>query len=222
MPRRRPPTWLASRLQNAITGGFTRAVASVRVNPEHYLRHLQRAYRLPIRSFGDMHSLPIHTVDGLADDTIASSARFATLEGAGLGMGGMLTVIPDMGILAAVVVRLMQRLSLIYGFEYKTEEENAALWIAAGTAAGVDLGRDFIEKQALERFVPRVIERIAARMSAEVAEKLAGRIIPILSGAIGATMNYYFVREWGRRAKAHFREKHRLARGGRALPDASA
>ena len=60
----------------------------------------------------------------------------------------------------------------------------------------------------LERFVPRVMERVAARMGAEVAEKWAGRLIPVLSGVIGGTLNYYFIREWGRRAKDHFRERH--------------
>jgi EcsC protein family len=220
MPRRGTPGKLAERLQGVLVGGFSRAFARVRVDPDHYLRHLQRTYDLPIRSFSDMHHMPVNTIDGLADHAIATSVRFATLEGAGLGMGGMLTIVPDMGILAAVVVRLIQKLSLLYGFEYNTDEETAALWMAAAAAAGVDLGKDFLEKQALERLVPRIIERIAARMSAEVAEKLAGRIIPILSGLIGAMLNHYFVREIGRRAKVHFREKHRLARHGRTLPDA--
>jgi hypothetical protein len=53
-----------------------------------------------------------------------------------------------------------------------------------------------------------VIQRIAARASTEVVEKWAGRMIPLLSSAIGATLNYWFVRAWGARAKAHFRERH--------------
>jgi uncharacterized membrane protein YdjX (TVP38/TMEM64 family) len=49
-------------------------------------------------------------------------------------------------------------------------------------------------------------------MSVEVAEKWVGRIIPILSSAIGATLNYYFVRTWGERAMMHFHEKHLVKR----------
>jgi hypothetical protein len=56
--------------------------------------------------------------------------------------------------------------------------------------------------------VPRVIQSIAARASAEVVEKWAGRMIPLVSSAIGAGLNYWFVRAWGERAKAHFRERH--------------
>ena len=89
-----------------------------------------------------------------------------------------------------------------------TEEEVAGLWIAAGTAAGLDLGRDILEKEVLDRFVPRLIERIAARASAEVVEKWAARMIPVASAAIGAGLNYWFVRAWGERARAHFRARH--------------
>jgi uncharacterized membrane protein YdjX (TVP38/TMEM64 family) len=50
------------------------------------------------------------------------------------------------------------------------------------------------------------------RAGAEVAEKWAGRLIPITSSAIGCALNYYFVKAWGERARAHFRGKHVEAR----------
>jgi hypothetical protein len=105
-------------------------------------------------------------------------------------------------------MRTIQKLSLLYGFEYNTDDEIAELWIAAASAAGVDLSRELIEKEVINRFVPRVIQRIAARASAEVVEKWAGRVIPLASSAIGAGLNYWFVRAWGERARMHFRERH--------------
>ena len=45
-----------------------------------------------------------------------------------------------------------------------------------------------------------------------MVEKWAGRLIPVLSSAVGAGLNYYFVRVWGERAQRHFREKHMRAR----------
>jgi len=86
------------------------------------------------------------------------------------------------------------------------------LWIAAATAAGVDLGRDLLEREVVNKFVPRVIQRIAARASTEVVEKWAGRVIPLASSAIGAGLNYWFVRAWGQRAMVHFRERHLMVR----------
>ncbi len=138
--------------------------------------------------------------------------RIAAAEGAGLGVGGMLTIFPDVGVLSGITLRMIQKLSLTYGFEYATEEEIAELWIAVASAAGVDIAKEFIEKEVIGRFVPRIIERIAAKMSCEVVEKWSARLIPVVSGALGGALNYYFVREWGRRARRHFRKKHQQIR----------
>src|SRR5947199_1702263 len=134
--------------------------------------------------------------------------KVAAVEGAGLGLGGMLTIVPDLSILAGITLRTIQKLSLVYGFEYSTDEETAELWIAAASAAGVDISRDLLEREVINKFVPRVIQRIATRASAEVVEKWAGRMIPLASAAIGAGLNYWFVRAWGERARAHFRQRH--------------
>ena len=199
-------------LRKGLTAGLWRAYSRVRVHPETYLKTIQHDYNLRIHSFEDMFSVPEEVIDRLADKTIRSSMRLAAIEGTGLGLGGMLTLIPDMGILSAIVLRMLLRLSLLYGFEYSTPEDQHMFWIAAASAAGLDIGREFVEKQAVERLVPRIIERIAARMSAEIVEKWSGRIIPLVSGALGGALNYYFVREWGRRAKKHLQLRHAAVR----------
>ena len=48
-------------------------------------------------------------------------------------------------------MRTIQKLSLIYGFEFNTEEEIAELWIAAASAAGVDISRELLEKEVVNR-----------------------------------------------------------------------
>jgi hypothetical protein len=133
----------------------------------------------------------------------------------------MLTLIPDLGLLSAITVRTIQKLSLVYGFEYNTEDEMADLWIAAASAAGVDISRELLEKEVINRFIPRVIQRIAAQASGEVVEKWAGRLIPVASSLIGAGLNYYFVRTWGQRAATHFREKHLQVRQRSLSTDSS-
>jgi hypothetical protein len=120
----------------------------------------------------------------------------------------MVTILPDLGILSAITMRTIQKLSLVYGFQFNTDSEIAELWIAAASAAGVDISRELLEKEVVNKFVPRVIQRIAARASAEVVEKWAGRMIPLISSALGAGLNYWFVRAWGERAKKHFRARH--------------
>lgn len=204
---------VASRLfQSALRVGFRKAYPHVEVNPEKYLRDARRIYRLPIENWRDAHLLDEQLLDPVAERIISSSARIAALEGLGFGIAGFATVLPDMGVLAAITLRMLQKLSLVHGFEYSTAEEVVALWLAAATAAGVDFTREFLEKQAFERLVPRIIDAMAVKVGAEVAEKWAGRLVPLLSAGAAATLNYYFVRTWGRRAQEHFLRKHRAVR----------
>jgi hypothetical protein len=74
------------------------------------------------------------------------------------------------------------------------------------------MGKDLVRKQVIERFVPRIVERIAVQTGGEIAENGLCRLVPVLGSAMGGTLNYYFVRGWGRRAQRHFRERHLLIR----------
>jgi hypothetical protein len=205
-------SWVRRRVENALVKGLTRAYSTVQVDPDKFLMQLRTAYRMPISAYHGVYSLEVGEVDAVADDVIRGGMKLAAAEGAGFGMGGLITILPDLGFLSAITMRTIQKLSLVYGFEFNTDNEIAELWIAAASAAGVDISRDLMEKEVVNRFVPRVIQRIAARASAEVVEKWAGRMIPLVSSAIGAGLNYWFVRAWGERAKAHFRERYLRAR----------
>jgi hypothetical protein len=192
--------------------GLTRAYSTVRVDPDKFLLQLRAAYRMPISGYHGVYSLEIGEIDVVADSVIRGGMKVAAVEGAGFGLGGLMTIVPDLGILSAITMRTIQKLSLIYGFEFNTDDEIAELWVAAASAAGVDISREILEKEVIHKFVPRVIQRIAAKASAEVVEKWAGRVIPLASSAIGAGLNYWFVRAWGQRAKMHFRRRHLLLR----------
>ena len=200
--------WLKSRVEEALRRGFTHAYETVKVDPSRFLLQLQAGYGLPITTYRGVYSVDLGQIDDVASDVTHASMRIAAAEGAGLGLGGLITLVPDLSILAGITLRLVQKLSLVYGFEYNTDGEMAELWVAAASAAGVDISRELLEKEVVNRFVPRVIQRIAVKASTEVVEKWAGRVIPIASSVIGAGLNYYFVRAWGERAHSHFRDKH--------------
>jgi len=208
MAARDRKSWLRRRLENGIRGAFMKAYRTVKVDPSSYLEHLRMAYDLPALTYDGVYSVDPLILDHIAEQAIRGSMRIAAAEGAGLGIGGMFTMLPDLGILAAITMRMIQKLSLIYGFPYNTEEEEAELWVAAASAAGVDISRELLEKQFVSKFVPKVIQRIAVSASAEIVEKWTARLIPVISSAIGAGLNYYFVKVWGERAVAHFRQRH--------------
>jgi len=206
-------SWLRRRVEAGLLKGLTHAYQTVKVNPDKFLIQLRAAYDLPVTSFKGMQHVAVGQLDEVAGSILRSSTKMAAVQGAGFGLGGLLTVVPDLGLLSAITVRTIQKFSLLYGFEFNTDDEMAELWIAAASAAGVDISRELLEKEVINKFIPRVIQRIAAQASGEVVEKWAARAIPVASSLIGAGLNYYFVRTWGQRAAAHFRQKHVEMRG---------
>lgn len=203
-----PKSWIRNRVETALQTGLTRAYQTIKVDPARFLLQLRVAYGLPITTYRGVYSVDMVAIDEVAQSVIRGGMKVAAVEGAGLGLGGVITMLPDLSILAGITLRTIQKLSLLYGFELNTDDEIAELWIAAASAAGVDISRELLEKEVVNRFVPRVIQRIAIQASGEVVEKWAGRIIPLASSLIGAGLNYYFVRAWGERAQSHFRQKH--------------
>src|SRR6266536_2669816 len=139
-------SWLRRRAEGAIRGGLTRAYETVRVDPARFLMQLRIAYGLPVASFRGVYTLEVERLDEVAGSVIRSGMKLAAVEGAGFGLGGILTIMPDLGILSAITMRTVQKLSLVYGFEINTDDEIAELWIAAASA-------DVVEKWA-GRLIP--------------------------------------------------------------------
>jgi len=188
--------------------GILRSLRSIEVDPESFRRELSQKHGIWVPGFARMGDIPIETLDAVAAKLIRNASQFALVEGAGFGFGGALTLVPDTSLLVLITLRLVQRLSLLYGLEVHDPDQRLEMWKAAAAATGVDYGKDLAEKQLFERIAPRIARALAAKMGAEAAEKWAGRLIPLASSAIGGGLNFAFVRAWGRRAQRHLREQH--------------
>jgi uncharacterized protein (DUF697 family) len=210
-----------SRLHNSIKGSLAgrtlsrflrfsvlRGLRSIEIDPEDFRRQLADKHGLWVPDFTRMKDVPTERLDAIAAELIRHAERTALAEGAGFGLGGMLTILPDASLLTVITLRLIQRLSLLYGFEARGRDQRIEMWKAAAAATGIDYGKDLAEKQFLEKLAPRIVERFAAKIGAEAAEKWVGRLIPLASSAIGGALNFSFVRSWGRRVQRHLRTKH--------------
>lgn len=188
--------------------GLLRGLRSIEIDPEDFRNELSDKYGLWVPDFARMKDVPLERLDAIAKTLIRDAERLALAEGAGFGLGGIITFLPDASLLTVITLRLIQRLSLLYGFESRGQDQRLEMWKAAAAAAGIDYGKDLAEKQILEKLAPRIAERFAAKIGAETAEKWAGRLIPLASSAIGGALNFSFVRGWGRRVQRHLRTKH--------------
>src|SRR5258705_12097056 len=134
-------------LNRVLRFGVRRGLRSIEVNPEDFRRQLADKHGLWVPNFSRMHDVPLKRLDAIAQKLIRDAERLAAAEGAGFGLGGMITLLPDASILTAITLRLIQRLWLLYGFETRGQDERVDLWLGAATAAGVDYRKDPGRKQ---------------------------------------------------------------------------
>ncbi len=196
---------LAATFTRLFRFGLRGGMRSIEINPEDFRRYLAQKHGIHVTDFRQLRRLPVEKLDAVAANLIRDSQRLAMLEGAGFGFGGMITLVPDAGILTIITLRLIQRLCLLYGFDFRSEEQKSELWLAAAAATGMDFGKDLAEKQLVEKLAPMIVERLAVRIGAEAAEKWVARMIPLASSAICGGLNFAFVRGWGRRVQRNLR-----------------
>src|SRR5260370_9195307 len=209
--------WAGGRgLNRVLRFGVRRGLRSIEVNTEDLRRQLADKHGLWVPNFSRMHDVPLERLDAIAQKLIRDAERLAAAEGAGFGLGGMITLLPDASILTVITLRLIQRLCLLYGFETRGQDERVELWLAAATATGVDYGKNLVANQMFGKLAPRIAQRLAVKLGEETAEKWVGRMIPSASSAIGGILNFSFVRTWGRRVQRNLREKHLAARNSKA------
>jgi len=181
--------------------GLRGGMRSIEINREDFRRHLARKHKIYVTDFRQLRYFPVEQLDSVAAVLIRDAQRLAFLEGAGFGLGGMITLVPDAGLLTIITLRLIQRLCLLYGFDFRNDEQKRELWLAAAAATGIDFGKDLAEKQLVEKIAPMIVERLAVRLGAEAAEKWVARLVPLASSAICGGLNFGFVRAWGRRVQ---------------------
>jgi uncharacterized protein (DUF697 family) len=218
-----------AKLRNSLAGrtverfvrfGMRRGLKTIEVDPEVFRRQLAEKHGLWVPDFSRMRDVPLERLDAIGRELIRDAERFALAEGAGFGLGGLVTILPDASLLTVITLRLIQRLCLLYGFEERTPDQRLEMWKAAAAAAGIDYGKDLAEKQMLEKLAPKIAQRLAAKVGAESAEKWAGRLVPLASSAIGGALNFAFVRGWGRRVQRHLRAAYLSARPDAPPPPA--
>ncbi|MGH8933306.1 MAG: EcsC family protein [Egibacteraceae bacterium] len=222
-------------VQPRLPGSVTRAVARMldevieraRVPPEHLVAEASKR-GLPMagtavrdRLFSLRFCAPL-MLDPLARQYVASSSLAAGMQGFVANLGGVATMplsisADTLGTLAAAV-RATSGVMGAYGFESETEEGAAHLRVGLLTAAGISmvtiegtqilvthLSRQMIRRAATERLNAALTGQISRRLAAGAFWERLPRAVPVVGGAIGASVNAGMVRAMGGRARSHYR-----------------
>lgn len=194
------------------------------------LRQHQR-HDKSIHTAADIRAASLREKDRVAQSFARQYRHRAALTGAITALpGGMWALVgmgADVQLTAIYAVRMAAKVAQSYGYDTSLIEEQAGLADVLALAAGVDSLRgmgNWLAREGLVQFLPEVLPRVLARLSveltAEQAAKWVGRLVPGVSAAIGASVDYAFLRAAGERAIAYYH--NRALTDGKALPGVAA
>lgn len=177
---------------------------------------------------------PLHELDRTADRVIAQACFGASAVGGLAGLGGLATVPPE--VLASVVglLRLAQRLALVYGFDPQTDRGQMAVWQALAAGLQLELPEGGAKSMRV-RDLPRVMLSgapppneaglaLAQGLFLGTLRLVGGRLsrmVPVLSSGAAAVSGRRRAKAAGQRMKATLRRLTEAPQGrGGVIEDA--
>jgi hypothetical protein len=215
---------IASGFLNSLDEGMFQAVYRLASVDEAEIFKELKTFGLNVDSLEAVGRLPTQTLDSLADRFIRRARRTAALSGASLGLGGWLGLPSGLVHMVVVILRLGQRLSLTYGFDYRSDRGEIELWKALARAVDAKVDWEGTEAELMRR-LPAVVtgtgtfsnplllkafQSVVMRIAASAGLHLT-RWVPLVGGGTGLVINYLEVDKIGRRLKADWRANHALA-----------
>lgn len=95
-----------------------------------YLTFEKNLYRMiekeadkPINSVLDIQDLPLQLLDKISHEVIRKRKKFATIQGASTGIGGIFTLAIDIPALLAISLKTLQEIAIIHGYDPNEKSE---------------------------------------------------------------------------------------------------
>lgn len=157
-----------------------------------------------------------HTPEQLANVAYRKHVRLSRLEGAALGVGGVLTAAPDVVALLWIQSRMVFYIAAAYGYDPRHPMRPAELLALQGVypspaearktldGLGKPMAQAIVEKALDSRSADRLHRRLLKYLAKRMARRYAGRLIPLIGAPIGAVQNGAATKEIGQLALSYY------------------
>jgi hypothetical protein len=159
---------------------------------------------------------PGHTPGQLARVAYKKHVRLARLEGGALGVGGAVTLAPDIVALLWIQSRMVFYIAAAYGYDPRhpmRPAEYLALQGLYDTPAEAREALDGVGRRMAVAMASRVLSsrrtealhlKLAKYMARRLARRYAGKLIPLIGAPIGALQNGNVTKQLGQRTLQYY------------------
>jgi hypothetical protein len=159
---------------------------------------------------------PGHTPEQLARLAFKKHVRLARLEGGALGIGGAVTLAPDLVALLWIQSRMVFYIAAAYGYDPRHPMRPAEYLALQGlyeTPAEAREALDGVGKRMAWAMAERALSsrrsdalhlKLAKYLTRRLARRYAGKLIPFIGAPIGAIQNGNVTKQLGKRALQYY------------------
>ena len=157
-----------------------------------------------------------HTPEELARVAYKKHVRMARLEGGALGIGGAITMAPDMVALMWIQSRMIFYIAAAHGYDPLHPMRPAELLSIQGIydtpanaraaldGMGKPMAQAMVEKALLGRSKESLQIRLAKYLTRRLVRRYAGRLIPFIGAPLGALQNGGVTKDVGKLALTYY------------------
>ena len=215
---------LAQSLFDTIDDGILQGLYKLAsVAPDDVLGDLRSRGR-SVAELRDLGAVPVEVLDRLVDAYIREARRSAALSGGAIGLGGWVGLPSGLAHLVVVLLRLSQRISLAYGFDYRTSRGEIEMWKALAGSVGADVDWEGTEAELMRRLpavitgtgtfanplMLKAVQAVVTRVALSSGLRLS-RAVPVVGAGSGFVLNFVHVDRVGKRLKTSYRNRHAIS-----------
>lgn len=198
----------------------------ININPDDVIDRA-RKHDLDVKSVEDFRNQSPHyeRIEKVMDDYRSSFANSSILGGLTTGIGGFLTSVTfacvDTAKTGLQLYWLSQRFAILNGFDGNDPLHHDKIMniyfeaLGLNAVAQATLKSQLLKasavagsKQASDSLVLRLITNMGKLVGKNISSKNAGRLIPIVGGIAGASLNYSFARKTSQKMKEAYKRAY--------------
>lgn len=223
LPRMTPEDFARS-VFDALDEGILQGLYSLAsVAPDDVLSDLRTTGR-DVSALQELATVPVEILDGVADTYIRDARRSAAVSGGAIGFSGWMGLPSGLAHLVIVLVRLSQRISLAYGFDYRTGRGEIEMWKALAGSVGADVDWEGTEAELMRRLpavitgtgtfanplLLKAVQAVVTRVALSSGLRMT-RALPVVGAGSGFLLNFVHVDRVGKRLKKSYRNRHAIS-----------
>lgn len=182
----------------------------------------------PVGSIRELRDVPIEVLDEISASSTIGGKVLAAIEGAGMGIGGLVFIAAYIPAIMLLNLRFMSQVAHTYGFETTSQEEKmfllGLLAVGAtepGTKAAflsnlnriaLDVARKKTWTDPNEHAFAAVVRKVAEIVGIRLTKRKLAQLIPLAGCAVGAGFNYAYTHQNLETARMMYRKRWLMER----------